>query len=141
LTENIAPTAQTLRADGSDTADRVLKPGSAGAVTRDHFRPLQCKNSGPLAQLPTAHTSPGDDAETPVSALHAPVRLSDQARPSQWSIEYRKVPENDIQCAVQYPPTAQTSLAEMAVTAVSELDWPGLGTAAVVPGDTAGCRT
>src|SRR5690348_3859922 len=134
-----SPTAQTSLLETTAAPARLLNtaPDGPGLGTTAQLVPFHRSVSVPLPLSPTAHTSVVDTAATPRSSDPEPVPpglglgTMLHAVPSQCSVSVW----NTVPALVEIwkSPTAQTSLAEMAVTPVRRL-FPvpslGLGTMA-----------
>lgn len=113
-----SPTAQALLGEVAATSDRLLPVPGLGLGTCDHVVPFQCRVSvsvlpQPLLvhEKPTAQALLREVAVTPKRESPAPgsgCASCDHLVPFQWKIKVLKEP-----CAF---PTAQTSLAVVAVT-------------------------
>ena len=122
------PTAQTLRAETTDTAVRVLLSRKLGLGTRFQAFPFQCRVrvwSVPSLNVPTAQPSFADTNRTLVSlseSLGLGLGTRFQAVPSQCTMSVRGP------TPLSAKPTAQTSLEETARTPASSF-WmlPGSG--------------
>jgi hypothetical protein len=131
------PTAQAFVDEIALTEERTLPAGRAGLGTVVQLVPLKCWISGwlpPPFWYPTAHTSEGPVAATPLRMFTVPLglglALTLHAVPFQCSIRVRNAP-----FAAVWKPTAQTFVGETAATPLSEFWIPsppvmklGLGT-------------
>src|SRR5215470_12332363 len=127
------PTAQTLLAEVTAMADRLLKPPGLGAGTCFQAVPFQCRMRARLVSLaralppmvkPTAQVLLAEVVPTPVRSLPAAgLGLGTRAHlvPFQCRIRVWSL------APVLSSPTAQALLVEVAATSARSLQEPGLG--------------
>ena len=131
------PTAQALAAEVAVTATSWRRRSGRGLATRDQAVPFQRKIRSPkpvgAKPTPTAQALAGEVALTPNRAptveLGLGVATRDQAVPFQCKINPSHVAAELSQAEVQYCPTAQASVEEVALTSRSSELAPGLGLA------------
>ncbi len=119
------------------TPRRWGRPPGRGLATRDQAVPFQCKIRSPklveAKPAPTAQALAGEVALTlnrePTVELGPGVATRDQAVPSQRKISAFHVAEELSHAKVQYSPTAQALVEEVALTLRSSELAAGLGLA------------